>query len=178
MQRKNAHGFTLIELLITMSILAVVLAFAVPSFERVLRGVRVDGEISNLLGTLQSARSEAVKRGVSVSVKAPSSWGGDIETFVDINSDLIIDASDTIIGKTRIGNRTSVGDVNASLVDGVIFSPTGSLGRTTSSPRPRGHIALKADDGLYWAVLCLNTTGRTHVIKINEPVASIASNPC
>ena len=65
--KKNA-GFTLIELIITAAILVIVLGFAVPSFESIIQNNRSVSLSNDLVASLYLARSEAVKRGVSVSV--------------------------------------------------------------------------------------------------------------
>jgi type IV fimbrial biogenesis protein FimT len=70
MKEKIQAGFTLIELLITAAILVIVLAFAVPSFESIIQNNRSVSLSNDLIGSLYLARSEAVKRGVSVSVCA------------------------------------------------------------------------------------------------------------
>lgn len=61
-------GVTLIELLVTLSIAAILMAIAVPSLQDWLRRNRVDSASSDLMAALNYARSEAIRRGVSVSV--------------------------------------------------------------------------------------------------------------
>lgn len=60
-------GFTLIELLVTMTIFAILLAIGVPSYQSITTSMRMSGEIDSLMSDLKFARSEAVKRGLSVS---------------------------------------------------------------------------------------------------------------
>src|ERR1700722_10336280 len=64
----RAAGFTLLELLITMSIAAILLTLAVPSFRYVTNSNRIAGEVNGLLGDLQFARAERVKEGGNVTV--------------------------------------------------------------------------------------------------------------
>lgn len=60
-------GFTLIELLVTMTIFAILLAIGVPSYQSITTSMRMSGEIDSLMSDLKFARSEAIKRGLSVS---------------------------------------------------------------------------------------------------------------
>jgi len=66
------RGFTLIELLVTLSIAAIMLTIAVPSFQSFLLQSRLSGHVNDLVLELASARSEAVKRGADVTVCASS----------------------------------------------------------------------------------------------------------
>ena len=59
-------GFTLIELMVVISILAILLGIGVPSFRATIEGNRITTVANDLVGALQFARSEAVKRGTNV----------------------------------------------------------------------------------------------------------------
>lgn len=69
---QKSHGFTLFELMITMSIVGIVLAIGLPSFNEVLRSQRVKAASVAVMTTLSAARSEAVRFGVDVSIVAPA----------------------------------------------------------------------------------------------------------
>lgn len=62
------RGFTLIELMVTIAVLAVVIAIAAPSFTSVIQSNRTTALHHEILGALQLARSEAVKRRTEVIV--------------------------------------------------------------------------------------------------------------
>jgi type IV fimbrial biogenesis protein FimT len=66
--RHGNSGFTAIELLIVLSIVAILGTIGLPSMRSTTTSVRMSGEINALIGALNRARSEAVKRGQSVSV--------------------------------------------------------------------------------------------------------------
>ncbi len=55
-------GFTVVELMITVTVAAVLLAIAVPSFSSILTSNRLVGQSNGLVTALQTARSEAVRR--------------------------------------------------------------------------------------------------------------------
>lgn len=62
------RGVTLIELLVTLSILMILIAAAVPSFQAALASNQVTGVTNDLISVLNMARSEAVARGETVTV--------------------------------------------------------------------------------------------------------------
>lgn len=63
---KSANGFTLIELMVTLGMGAVLLVVGVPNFQRLIEKYRVRAQTNRLVGALQLARSEAIKRGNSM----------------------------------------------------------------------------------------------------------------
>ncbi|MDD4887635.1 MAG: prepilin-type N-terminal cleavage/methylation domain-containing protein [Thiomonas sp.] len=69
-RRTWSRGFTLIELLVTVAIAALLLALAVPSFNRLMISSRLTTQANNAVNLLSYARAEAVKRGVNVQVSA------------------------------------------------------------------------------------------------------------
>lgn len=78
------QGFTLIELLVTIAVLAILIAVAVPSFTALINANRLASQANEIVATLQSARSEAVRLNTSVvvcrstdgaSCAAAGTWG-------------------------------------------------------------------------------------------------------
>jgi type IV fimbrial biogenesis protein FimT len=67
MSMKN-YGFTLIELMAVLTIAAIVLTLGVPSFQEIVRNNRFATQANRLMGSINLARSEAVKRGVRVTL--------------------------------------------------------------------------------------------------------------
>jgi type IV fimbrial biogenesis protein FimT len=69
MNSRHKHsGVTMIELLVVMTIAAILMAIAVPSYRYVTTANRIAGEINGLLGDLQFARYEAIKEGLPVTI--------------------------------------------------------------------------------------------------------------
>ncbi len=68
----------MIELVVTMSVVGILAAIAVPSFVAIAQGERRLGEVNDLVLALNYARSEAVKQNTStgVNVIANGGWGG------------------------------------------------------------------------------------------------------
>lgn len=69
-RRHIAAGFTLIELVITIAIVAILLAVALPNFHDFVIHSTVNSTANDLVGALNTARAEAVKRGRPVAVIA------------------------------------------------------------------------------------------------------------
>lgn len=64
------QGFTLIELLVTLSVLAILLTIGAPALQGLIQNSRLVSQTSELVGDLNFARSEAVKRGGAVNICA------------------------------------------------------------------------------------------------------------
>lgn len=74
--RRALHGFTLIEAIVVVTILAILVAVAAPSFSTLIRAQRVKNTSFDIFSSLSHARSEAITRNSTVTV-TPSggNWG-------------------------------------------------------------------------------------------------------
>ncbi|MFZ4700809.1 MAG: GspH/FimT family pseudopilin, partial [Candidatus Methylumidiphilus sp.] len=87
-----ALGFTLIELLVTIAMIAIVTAIGVPAFKDTIRNNVLTAGMNDFIATLNFARSEAVKRGVTVtarktSTSTPDEWGSGWESGWEVFTD-------------------------------------------------------------------------------------------
>ncbi len=64
----SKSGFTLIEVLIALVIIAILLTIALPSFDDTIVKSKVDAKANNLLRDFKFTRTEAIKRGISVTI--------------------------------------------------------------------------------------------------------------
>lgn len=83
---KHTHlGFTLIEMMISVAVLMVMVAVAVPQFQSLLLETRLTTESNRLLSDIQLARSEAIKRQANV-LMCPSSNPEDSNPSCDVGA--------------------------------------------------------------------------------------------
>jgi type IV fimbrial biogenesis protein FimT len=120
---KRQCGFTLVELLVALAIAAVLLTLGVPSFRSTIASSRLTSSTSDLVGSLAQARSEAIRRGVRVTVcisndgatcATSGNWDRGWISFVDITrseTQARVDDDENIISVTQRG-------VTSTLIEG------------------------------------------------------------
>lgn len=91
--KRHSRGFTLIELMVTLIIVAIITLIGTPSFNDAIRRSRLTTSINELVTSLNIARSEAIKRNRSVTVRKNDDlpWEGGWNIFVDMNGDGTLD---------------------------------------------------------------------------------------
>lgn len=100
-------GFTLLELLVTLAVIAIVVAFAVPSFNSMILDNRITSAINEVSSLISFARSEASKRPGGYVTLCPTSdntscngtdaWGDGWLIMLDTDGDRTLDASDQVL---------------------------------------------------------------------------------
>jgi type IV fimbrial biogenesis protein FimT len=102
---KRMSGVTLVELMMTVALVSVLAAIAVPSFKYVTNANRLAAEVNGLLGDMQFARAEAIKEGQTVVIcsstdratcAVSNNWNTGWIVFSDVNGDKAVDAGETI----------------------------------------------------------------------------------
>jgi len=103
---KGNPGFTLIELLVTISIAAILLTLAVPNFMDFQRNNRLLAQANDLMLAFAYAKSEAVKRGVRMTVcsrntdsscAGSTTWDSGWLVFVDNDGGGTVNGSDEVL---------------------------------------------------------------------------------
>ena len=126
------RGFTMIELLVTLSIAAIMLTVAIPSFRAFLLNSRLTSQTNDFVLALASAKSEAVKRGVLVTVcsratnvtcAGSTTWDTGWLVFVDGGVAGTVDGADVVlqVREQLEGNNT----LRAGARQRVTFQNTG-----------------------------------------------------
>ena len=170
---KKKSGFTLFEMLITVALVSILVAFAIPSMREFSKNDRLTTNINNLIGHLAYARSEAVKRSVQVSLCVsnnsstanPSCTGGNWQdgwiVYIDSDADNSFTAGEEVIraqealkvtntlSTTGIGNQITYdyrGFVNAASVGSLELCDdrTGPHGKTLRITTT-GRVRLESD---------------------------------
>lgn len=142
---KKNSGFTLLELIITLTLISIVTAFAIPSMTSFTKNDRLVTNINSMVGHLAYARSEAVKRSQQVSMcvsnntdtPAPSCTGGNWEdgwiVYIDADANNSFDAAEEVIkahGPFTGNNAVTINNVGTQVIydnRGYLASNTGSL---------------------------------------------------
>ena len=100
--RLASLGFTLIELMVTLAIVAVLMAVATPSFISFQRNAELSAFANTLLSAVNTARSEAMKRGRHTMVipADATDWQTGWIVFVDVDRSNDYDATKDILVMT------------------------------------------------------------------------------
>lgn len=190
-QREAAHvdgsvgqrGFTLLELITTVTVAAILMTVAVPSFFNTMRNSRAAANANELVTALSIARSEAIRRGARVTVcrssngttcslGAGASWASGWLVFVDtIGSDTAAPNADP--GATNILRVWPAVSGNAAIttessgaddLPWVRFLPRGTIRVPAGVTTPVTYeIRVDGCQGNQARQIQLNTIGRTSV---------------
>ena len=170
-------GFTIVELMATLAVAAILLAVGIPSYETLVKGSRLTTGNNDLVSGLNLARSEAVKRGMRVTVcksanavtaATPSCAAGDgweqgWIIFTDQNSNAAYNsATETLlqVHDAMASSITAVGD--ATITSYISYVLTGQS-QQTGGGLQSGAIKLCDDrTGDFGKNLVISTTGRIH----------------
>lgn len=147
------RGFTLVELLVTIAVAAVILAIGVPSFRGTIASNRLTSLTNDLVGTLAQARSEAIRRGVRITVCMSTNgtacatvgdWSAGWIVFVDTTRaglTAAVDAGETVLSYTQPTPTNTVVRGGASVAQYVSFSSDGTARTLAGGALPGGAVA-------------------------------------
>ncbi|RJU10813.1 prepilin [Xanthomonas campestris] len=133
---RHRAGFTLIEIMVTVAVLAIVLAVAVPAFGTLIRSSRLTSDANEFVAALQLARSEAVRQNSLVAVcrsdnGSTCAAGGAWTQFITV----VVRSGQVLrVNRIRAGMIVDGSPSLNSLSDRVAFSPDGLARASNGSP--------------------------------------------
>ena len=168
------RGYTAVELMFTVAIAGVVMALAVPNFRDFIQNNRAAEEANALVGALSVARSEAVTRGIPVSVCSSTDglicadsddWTTGWIVFTDANGDpgTVDDDADPAIADTvlRVMPALRTGSDLAADVNFVSYAASGFL----ATPGATFDLDIAECTGNHNRTITVNLQGRPAVAR-------------
>lgn len=134
--RGGERGFTLVELAITLSVLGVLMAVAIPSFRFVQNSGRLSAGSNELVASLQAARMEAIRRNGRVvlcssadgatcsGVGTSSGW----VVFADTDADNAVDVGEETIQVNAVPAPLTL-KANSAVTEGIVMFRSDGLAR-------------------------------------------------
>ncbi|MDQ7050585.1 MAG: GspH/FimT family protein [Enterobacterales bacterium] len=105
-------AFTLIELLISLSIIIILAAIAIPSFDRLVERKSIQAHVENVVKTLSAARLTAVSLNQKVTLcptdsnnNCSKNWSQGFIAFVDHNGDRQLNDKDEVLINHQFSDR-------------------------------------------------------------------------
>ncbi len=158
----RTQGFTLIELMIALAIGSTLVMLAAPSFSQATNSTLVTTQANNLITSLNLARSEAVKRGATVTVCASTDQATCAGTDWTAGWIVRLDSDNSVLRSQEAFTGNTAVAYSPAAVSAVQFNRLGQANLTptlTISLTPGGCIS--GSQGLH--VVTISPTGRAGV---------------
>ena len=161
----DARGFSLIEVIVVVAIMAIVLAISIPNFQVWQDHSRVNRDARVILGAMQRARMEAVKRNEFVTVLFTNNAAvtPNYIAFFDRNANRVQDAGEQIFfsDNFRYANHTAAfGPLTSAIFNGRGLPSTSSV----STGFVVGSVTVTNPANDYSKVINVSRSGRIRIM--------------
>lgn len=180
-RRSSADGFTLIELIVTITIAAILLMLAAPSFVSYRLNSQLTAAANSFLAAATAARSEAMKRQLNAFVRPTDgvNWANGWSTYVDVDWSANYNSGDIQIGVSTPLPSVVLTTPDNTLSDGfghyVMFTGAGFLADSTSN-QPTNQTAITFTNGTDSRLVIMNASGRMRVCNPVGDATCTAAN--
>jgi len=150
------RGLTLLELLISLVILSLILALAIPSFQSQTQQIRTKTTALSLYEAIQATRTRAVSTNGRATLRARGDWSRGWELFDDLNHNGVRDAGEPLILEHGMEGTDIHISGNGPVASYVSYLGTGESRYANGNPRggfQAGTITICAETGGYQLVL-------------------------
>ena len=163
--RQALGGFTLIEAMVSIAVMLVLVAIAVPSFKNASLGSQLRSSANDLVASVLLARSEAIKRNAMVTM-CMSADGEDCTASGGWEQGWIVMIGDD---KLRVqGSAPSGLRISAGAVTSLSFQPIGAGGAAATFTVCRATPSVGGEE----RVITLDATGRPWVRRTQNAACS------
>ena len=167
LDHKHQLGFTLLELIVTLSVIAIVAAIAIPKMSTWAANYRLNSAARDLAANLQHAKLEAVKRRTQCTITFKQPVGTcDYAVYMDADSNLEYDAEEILI-QVRLSDYKGVAfDTSEGGGDGLSF-PDNDNFRPSVAFNTRGLPINNTGGSETGSIYLINTNNRKKEIQIS-----------
>lgn len=165
----------MVELMIALTLVAVLMALALPSFQTAGAKTRIKSQTNDLMSAIATARSEAIRRGLRVTLCsstngtacAADAWASGFVMFEDKDADLVLDTGETVLRSQKgAAEGITVKKASAS-ASAISFGPDGrsksATGGAVSYVLRVCHTMARLNNDERATDIAVSTTGRMSV---------------
>jgi type IV fimbrial biogenesis protein FimT len=181
----GAKGFTLIELVVTITVAAVLMTLAAPSFVSFQKNSQLTAAANSFLAAATAARAEAMKRQLNAFVRPNSNndwttgWNsyvdGDWDTLGTSSVDIQISKSLPLPSTVTVSNDTTPSDATSH---NIMFTGAGfmAIAAAAALPAPNSKAAVSFYNGTDTRIVIMEASGRMRVCNPASDTTCSAAN--